>query len=197
MQQKIGILSIKATLSLRATARVLINWRYSILAAIISILFIQLLYWLLNLSLFWYFLTVPTLNPLEKLDVFTSIIATYLSSMPLWQAVAVVSLAVVQGIVISVLVFTIRTQNQLDKKAFSGSAIAGIIAAFSVGCVSCGTSIVAPIIGVFVSGATASLSEAINKIAVVVGLLIALYALYAVGLSAANIQAKQRTTAEL
>ncbi|MEZ6330972.1 MAG: hypothetical protein R3B12_03075 [Candidatus Saccharimonadales bacterium] len=128
------------------------------------------------------------------MDIFSSIIVSYLSSLPLWQAFAVVALAITQGVVISVLLFTVRNNQSVDKKAVGGTGIASIIAMLSVGCVSCGTSIVAPIIGLFVSGATASLSEAINKIAIVVGLIIALYALYAVGLTAANIQAKQKST---
>jgi hypothetical protein len=181
---------LKMKVSASATITVMKNWKYVLLSAVISILFIQLLYWLLNASLFWFFLTTNGLTIIEKADVFISIIGSYLSSLPLWQATAVVMLSIVQGIVISVLIFTVRVQNSLDKRAFGGSALASMIAMVSIGCVSCGTSIIAPIIGIFVSGATVGISEAINKAAVVIGLIIALYALYAVGLSAANVIAK-------
>ncbi len=194
MIQRLQLLKTKAQLSLKASSNVLKSPKYLLFAAIVALLFIQLLYWLLNASLFWYFFTARSLNIIEKMDIFSSIIVSYLSSLPLWQAFAVVSLAITQGVVISVLLFTVRNNQRLDKKAVGGTGIASIIAMLSVGCVSCGTSIVAPIIGLFVSGATASLSEAINKIAIVVGLIIALYALYAVGLTAANIQAKQKST---
>ena len=194
MIQRLQLLKTKAQLSLKASSNVLKSPKYLLFAAIVALLFIQLLYWLLNASLFWYFFTARSLNIIEKMDIFSSIIVRYLSSLPLWQAFAVVSLAITQGVVISVLLFTVRNNQSVDKKAVGGTGIASIIAMLSVGCVSCGTSIVAPIIGLFVSGATASLSEAINKIAIVVGLIIALYALYAVGLTAANIQAKQKST---
>ncbi|HPR10267.1 MAG TPA: hypothetical protein PLJ04_01665 [Candidatus Saccharibacteria bacterium] len=194
MIQRLQLLKTKAQLSLKASSNVLKSPKYLLFAAIVALLFIQLLYWLLNASLFWYFFTARSLNIIEKMDIFSSIIVSYLSSLPLWQAFAVVSLAITQGVVISVLLFTVRNNQSVDKKAVGGTGIASIIAMLSVGCVSCGTSIVAPIIGLFVSGATASLSEAINKIAIVVGLIIALYALYAVGLTAANIQAKQKST---
>ena len=194
MIQRLQLLKTKAQLSLKASSNVLKSPKYLLFAAIVALLFIQLLYWLLNASLFWYFFTARSLNIIEKMDIFSSIIVSYLSSLPLWQAFAVVSLAITQGVVISALLFTVRNNQSVDKKAVGGTGIASIIAMLSVGCVSCGTSIVAPIIGLFVSGATASLSEAINKIAIVVGLIIALYALYAVGLTAANIQAKQKST---
>ncbi|HPD99149.1 hypothetical protein KC871_03580 [Candidatus Saccharibacteria bacterium] len=194
MIQRLQLLKTKAQLSLKASSNVLKSPKYLLFAAIVALLFIQLLYWLLNASLFWYFFTARSLNIIEKMDIFSSIIVSYLSSLPLWQAFAVVALAITQGVVISVLLFTVRNNQSVDKKAVGGTGIASIIAMLSVGCVSCGTSIVAPIIGLFVSGATASLSEAINKIAIVVGLIIALYALYAVGLTAANIQAKQKST---
>ncbi len=194
MIQRLQLLKTKAQLSLKANSNVLKSPKYLLFAAIVALLFIQLLYWLLNASLFWYFFTARSLNIIEKMDIFSSIIVSYLSSLPLWQAFAVVALAITQGVVISVLLFTVRNNQSVDKKAVGGTGIASIIAMLSVGCVSCGTSIVAPIIGLFVSGATASLSEAINKIAIVVGLIIALYALYAVGLTAANIQAKQKST---
>ena len=194
MIQRLQLLKTKAQLSLKASSNVLKSPKYLLFAAIVALLFIQLLYWLLNASLFWYFFTARSLNIIEKMDIFSSIIVSYLSSLPLWQAFAVVALAITQGAVISVLLFTVRNNQSVDKKAVGGTGIASIIAMLSVGCVSCGTSIVAPIIGLFVSGATASLSEAINKIAIVVGLIIALYALYAVGLTAANIQAKQKST---
>ena len=194
MIQRLQLLKTKAQLSLKASSNVLKSPKYLLFAAIVALLFIQLLYWLLNASLFWYFFTARNLNIIEKMDIFSSIIVSYLSSLPLWQAFAVVSLAITQGVVISVLLFTVRNNQSVDKKAVGGTGIASIIAMLSVGCVSCGTSIVAPIIGLFVSGATASLSEAINKIAIVVGLIIALYALYAVGLTAANIQKKKKST---
>lgn len=192
MKNKLLILWIKIQLSAKASFKVFKNWKYLGLAALISLLFIQLLYWLLNPSLLRFFITTPSLTILEKFKIFAEVIGSYLASIPLWQAIVVVSLSIVQGLVISLLIFTIRNQTKLDKKSTIGSTIATVVAMFSVGCVSCGTSIIAPVIGIFVAGASASLSEAINKVAVVFGLLIALYALYAVGLSVANTQAKTK-----
>lgn len=185
------LLHEKIRLSFKSSWSVLTRWRYAVLAVLVAYIFIQILYWLLNASLFWYFLSVPTLNIPEKIEVFSSIVVSYLGSLPLWQAITVIVLSLVQGAVIAVLTYTIRSQQKIDKKAFGGSTLASVVAMFSVGCVSCGTSIIAPIVGIFASGATASLSEAINKVAIVIGLLIAIYALYAVGLSAARILAQQ------
>lgn len=189
-----NIFLTKLQLSLKSIAKVLLNWRYSMIAAFFAVVFINLLYWLLNMSLFWLFITTDVLSPIEKVDLLSSTILSYISSLPFWQAFVIVALSAVQGIVISTLIYVIKSQNKVDKKALSGTTLAGFVGMLSVGCVSCGTSIVAPIIGLFASGASASLSEAIHKVAIVIGLIIALYALYTVGLSAANVQAKSKAS---
>jgi hypothetical protein len=95
-----------------------------------------------------------------------------------------------QGIVIGQIIYILRNQKKLDEKAFGGSAIASAIALFSVGCPSCGTSIITPILSIFVSGASAGLSNTIHQTSVYVGLLFAIYALYTIGQTVAGIHAK-------
>jgi hypothetical protein len=192
MNTRFNLFALKLKTATLANFRVLKNWKYSLFAVLFALVFIQFLYWALNIELFWYFLTAGGLSFIEKADVFSSIISSYLSSLPVWQAFVVVGLALVQGIVIAVLIYIVRTQHKLNKAAFGTTTVASIVAIFSVGCVSCGTSIIAPILAIFVSGSTASLAESINKIAILVGFIIALFAFYAVGKTAANIQAKHK-----
>lgn len=197
MNQKFNLMFLKLKIATKANFKVLKNWKYALFVVIFAFLFIQFLYWMLNIELMWYFITSRTITIIDKFEVFNSIITSYLQSLPLWQSIVVISLALVQGVVIAVLVYIVRSQNSLNKKAVGGSTIAGIIAMFSVGCVSCGTSIIAPILALFVSGSTAGLAESINKVAVVVGLIVALYAFYAVGQTAANIQARVKQSTNL
>jgi hypothetical protein len=189
MKSKIPFI-IKLKLAIKANLKVLSNWKYSLFAVIFAVFFIQFLYWVLNIELLWYFLTSPSLSIIDKTDVFSSITISYLQSLPLWQSFVVIGLSITQGIVIASLIYIFRAQNKLNKKAFGTTTIASLIAMFSVGCVSCGTSIITPVLAIFISGSTASLAEAINKIAILIGFIVALYAFYAVGLSVANTQAR-------
>lgn len=192
MNQRIKLFITKLKVATKANLMIVRGWKYALIVIIFAFSFIQFLYWVLNVELFWYFLTSTTLSLSDKFDVFSSIITSYLASLPLWQAIVVIALSIIQGIVIAVLIYIIRSHSKLSKKAVSGSTIAGIVAIFSVGCVSCGTSIITPILALFVSGSTAGLAESINQIAIIVGLIAASYAFYAVGQTAAGVIAKKK-----
>lgn len=128
----------------------------------------------------------------DKTSILINSAFSYVSSLGALQRIATLLLVVGQGVVMAMLVYVVRTQNKLDPKALGGGAVASIIAVFSVGCVSCGTSIVAPVIGLFFSGATATVSETIHKAAIYASLLIVMYSLYAVGVSASAYIARQK-----
>lgn len=194
MNQKLTLLKLKIGVAANAIWHVIRQWRYALLAAILAVLFMLFLFWVLNLELLWYLLSSPNLTIGEKLSFVTRSTFGYLNEMNPLQAFATIGLVAGQGIVITVLVYIVKTQKKLDPKAIGGSTIAGIIALFGVGCVSCGTSIVAPVIGVFFSGATAGLSETINSIAIYFSFAIVVYALYAVGSTASTFIAKERFT---
>ena len=190
MNKQLQFFIIKLKIATKANLKVLSNWKYALFAFVFAIVFIQFLYWVLNIELLWYFLSSTSLSIVDKLDVFSSIILSYLKSLPLWQSTVVVGLSITQGVVIASLIYIFRAQNRLNKRAFGTTTIASLIAMFSVGCVSCGTSIIAPVLAIFISGSTASLAESINKISILVGFIVALYAFYAVGQATANVHAK-------
>ena len=192
MKQRCSLFWLKLGVSARAILYILKRWRYALLAAILAFGFLLLLSWLLNFELLWYILSSPNLTFAEKMSFVWRSTIGYLADMAPLQALATIALVAGQGIVFTVLVYVAKTQRKLDPKALGGSTIASIIALFSVGCVSCGTSIVAPVVGLFFSGATASLSEAINSVAIYVSLAIVLYALYAVGSTASTFVARER-----
>lgn len=187
-----SLFRLKLAVAARAILHILGQWRYTLLAAVLAFGFLILLFWLLNLELLWYILSSQYLAFGEKVSFVLRSTVGYLTDMPPLQALATLLLVIGQGIVFTILVYIAKTQRKLDPKALGGSTIASIIALFSVGCVSCGTSIVAPVIGLFFSGATASLSETINSVAIYVSLAIVTYALYAVGSTASTFIAKER-----
>lgn len=187
------LLKAKLLIAVKSIGYVLKDWRYSLLAVVMAFLFLLLIYWLLNFDLLWFLMSSGQLSPIDKISILAMSAISYVGSLAALQRIATLLLVIGQGIIIAMLVYIVRTQNKLDSKALGGGAIASIIAVFSVGCVSCGTSIVAPVIGLFFSGATATVSETIHKAAIYLSLVIVLYSLYAVGISASAYIARQKS----
>jgi hypothetical protein len=189
---QIALFKAKLTVAAKSTIFVLKNWRYSLLASVLAFLFLLLIYWLLNIDLLWFLMSSDQLSFADKIALLVKSAFSYVSSLGALQRIATLLLVIGQGVVIAMLVFVVRTQNTLDSKALGGGVIASIIAVFSVGCVSCGTSIVAPVVGLFFSGASVAVSDSIHKAAIYVSLIIVLYSLYAVGVSASTYVARQK-----
>jgi len=190
MKDKINLIRLKTKISLLAVIRTYKNYWYIVLSVLIAVLFFEFLYWFLNYKLFWFLLTSGSLDVIEKFNLIFGSSLNYFSGKSVIQSLAVVLLSVLQGVVIAQIIFILRNQKTIDGKAFSGSLIASAVALFSVGCVSCGTSIVTPILSIFVSGVSAGLSESIHQASIYIGLIFAFYALFAIGQTVANIQAK-------
>lgn len=189
---RIQLLKLKITVAARAILHVLKQWRYALLALVVAVVFLLFLIWILNLELLWFLLSSPNLTFAEKISFVSRSTFGYLTDLAPLQTIVTIGLVIGQGIIIAVLAYIVKTQRKIDPKALGSSTVASIIALFSVGCVSCGTSIVAPILGLFFSGATASLSETINSVAVYISFAIVLYALYAVGSTASTYIAREQ-----
>lgn len=190
IKDRIELFLMKSRLSLGAIARTLKNYKYFLLAILISFLFFEFLYWSLNYNLLWFFVVTPNLSILEKINLILSTAISYFYTVSIWQSLAIFALSIIQGVVLAQVVFIVKYQKRLDVKAFGGSTIASLVALLGVGCPSCGSSLVAPVVGLFVSGVSVGLTESIHQVSVFVGLLFAVYALYAIGQNTANIYAK-------
>ena len=190
---QIALFKAKLIVAAKSTIYVLKNWRYSLLAFVLAFLFLLLIYWLLNIHLLWFLMSSDRLSFADKITFLVKSAFSYVSSLGVLQRIATLLLVMGQGVVIAMLVYVVRTQNKLDSKALGGGVIASFIAVFSVGCVSCGTSIVAPVVGLFFSGASVAVSDSIHKTAIYVSLIIVLYSLYAVGVSASTYVARQKS----
>ena len=100
-----------------------------------------------------------------------------------------IAISLVQGQSIAALVYTLRHQQKFDAVAITGGSVAGFLAIIGLGCPACGTSLVTPIVAIFVSGSAIAVSESITHIALPLALLVGLYGLYAIGLKAASARA--------
>lgn len=190
MKQRLILFFLKFKISLLAILKTYKNYKYIILSLIIAFLFFEFLYWFLNGQLFMYLMGSGNLSILDKINLITSTTVGYFQTVSIWQSSAVVILSILQGIVIGQIIYILKNQNKLDEKAFGGSAIASVIALFSVGCPSCGTSIITPVLSIFVSGASVGLTDAVHEASIYIGLLFAVYALYSIGQTVAGIHAK-------
>lgn len=159
--------------------------QYTLLAAVISILFYELIFWFLNLGLAQYLLTTPFLTIADKLELIVgsySGIFTYPFST---LAMTLFLVSVLQGLAIAALSCTIR-RDQQDKrsilKGLSGTGVAGIFSVFGLGCAACGTSLVMPILTLLFASSSVALAETVGLYSAYVALIAAVISLYLVGL---------------
>lgn len=192
MKQKLKFFITKLQLSMRTIGWVLTQWRYALLATAFAILFFELIYWLFNLSVLTTILTSGNVTPLEKLEVLASPVQAIASAEGMTTALLILILAIIQGINLAVLTYTIKHQPKVDQKLVGGSTVVTFLAVLGLGCPACGTSLITPIVAVFVSGSAVAVSERIAAIVTPIALLVALYGMYVVGLRAATIRAQQQ-----
>lgn len=116
------------------------------------------------------------------------------SGVLLFTLMLLVSLA--QGVTIASLTYIFRHQNKIDTSLLGGSSVVGLLALLGLGCPACGTSLLTPLVAIFVSGSAVAVSEKIMNVILPFALLMGIYGLYVVGLKLANVRVTTNTTAE-
>ncbi len=154
-----------------------------------AFVFFELIYWLFNTSVLRIVLSSANLNLLEKLHFVVSPLWSLAATNGAYTAGLMIALSLVQGQSLAALAYTLRHQQKFDAAAIGGGSVAGLLAVIGLGCPACGTSLVTPIVAIFVSGSTVALSESITRIALPIALIVGLYGLYAIGLKAATARA--------
>ncbi|NCU37576.1 hypothetical protein EOL96_00730 [Candidatus Saccharibacteria bacterium] len=186
MTQRLSLLLMKLRLSAKSIGKLLVQWRYAVLAMVIAVLFFELIYWLFNASVLISIMTSPQVSISEKIAVLASPFEAIGQASGIGLLSLIISLAIVQGISIAALTFVIRHQKKLDDKLVSGSSFVTLLAIIGLGCPACGTSLITPIVALFVSGSAVAVSEQITVFVTPIALAIALYGLYVIGLRVAN-----------
>ncbi len=177
---------LRIIVSLRASWTILRKWKYGLSAGAVAIGFFLFLFWSLNLNLLWFLIRAQRLSLGDKLHVILGSPLDGIIQSGLVQGGATLLLVGLQGVVISVLVYSLRRQATTSRQAVGGSFLASAAALLGVGCVSCGTSIIAPIASLFVAGAAAEVGKQIHDTLIYVAVLAVLYALYTSGATAAR-----------
>jgi hypothetical protein len=187
MVQSIQLALIKIQLSIKTVFFVLTRWKYFLLAVGVSFLFFELMYWAFNLNVLFIILSSWKLSIIEKLEVLAS--PLFSSSGPT-AAILMVVLSAIQGMNISILAYIIRKQKKIDVKLAGESSLIGVLAIIGLGCPSCGTSLITPIVALFMSTSAVAVSEKITAVMLPLAIILGLYGLYSVGIKAANIRSQ-------
>lgn len=166
--------------------RVLVRPRYALLAAIVAFGFAVIVFLLINYG-FYGSLLFSKLSIIDKINVLGNMITQMsVDLLTTLDGLLLLIVSLLQGISIAILVFVIKKNRQPGNAAparqLGVSGFTAVAAAIGLGCVPCGTSILLPIISVFLSGSVAA--SAINGVSLailVLALLLSLYALSRTG----------------
>lgn len=193
MKNRYEFLKIKARLSLKTVMWIMSKWRYAIAALLISIFFFELIYWVFNLNIFWSVISSTKISLFDKLSFMASPLESVVQLSGYASAITMILLSITQGISIAILIFIIRHQKKVDSEMVGRSSLIGILAIIGLGCPACGTSLLTPIIAIFVSGSAVTVSEQITIITLPIALLISIYGLYTLGLKGATVKVMATT----
>lgn len=185
MKNRATLFVLKLKVSARTIAWVLRQWRYALIGVVGAAMFFELVYWLFNVSLFSAIMS-GHLTLLEKLQFLMSPFVTIGQSNGAIVAILMVALAILQGLTIALLVYTVRRQRKFDMAAVGSGSFVGLLAMVGLGCPACGTSLITPVVALFVSGSAVSISESITLISLPLAILIAVYGMYTLGVRAAG-----------
>ena len=189
-KQKLELQKMKLKIATSALFWLFKMPRYLLLALLLAFAFYEFIFWAFNLSLLNLLLFSQLLSFSDKLSLFLSPIKNALAISGYWYFGLMLILALVQGLTLSALIFTIRHQQKVEGKVIGGSAVASVLAAIGLGCPTCGTSLVAPVVTLFVSGSTVAISKTITTILLPIAILVGLYGLYIIGTRVASIRSR-------
>lgn len=174
----------KTKVSLIGTVQVLTRWQYLLLTLCVAILF-SMLFGVLSVGSAKWNLLLSSLPTADKLSILGEALLSVLQNANTFAGFVVLLTVLLQGVVITLLVFTMKRQRktQREREAISGgvgeSAFATIIATLGLGCSACGTSLVIPLIS-FISSSAAFLGTVATTVAVLAVLLL-LHSLWRMG----------------
>lgn len=182
---------IKLKLSLKSVGTVIVRPLYAGYAFISAFLFMQLILWGTNFSLAQYILTTGNISFVSKVDFFASSTRDVFANIFIPANTLLIIVSVLQGLVISTLLYVIKYNRSVDKKALGGSVFAAALATIGLGCVACGTSLLVPIVAIFASSSAAVITKSLTTPVLILSIFISLFSLYKAGLQASTVIAHE------
>jgi hypothetical protein len=126
------------------------DFSYWVIAGVAAVLFFFINLWLLNLGYLKYLVRHSSVGFLDKVISFFNIKILVLTRLMPLEFAIVVSIALLTGINIAMAIYLMR-RNLLVRGTRRLAGISAVAALLGVGCLSCGTSLLAALIGVVAS----------------------------------------------
>lgn len=158
--------------------------RYAVSMTLLAFVFALLVYLVINFGIYGSLLTssLSLLGKIQAAGLMTDAMFRDMSSTANGALLLVV--AILQGISLGLLIFTIRRNKKMNVRGIGGGGAAAIFATLGLGCVPCGTSIILPIVSIVFSSSAYAAAN-IASVAVLVGaFLVSLYSIYQLGFAA-------------
>lgn len=156
--------------------------KYVFLAIVLAFLISILIYFSINFN-FYASLLSSGLPILDKFGVVWLLISSMFGSYFTDSfGLLLLVLSMLQGVALALLIYNFKTNKKLDAKTATGSSIATAAAIVGLGCVSCGTSLLIPIMTLIFSSSAYAFLDAANTIVLVLASVLSLYAIYKMGL---------------
>ena len=189
-----SLVGLKIKLSVSSFTKLLQNYKYSVFALTVAVVFFEFMYWAFNFDVFRVIMLSSNVSFTEKINVLLSPIEAIGAASGIHVVTMMIVLSVLQGINIAALTYIIRHQQKVDSKLLGGGSFVGILALIGLGCPACGTSLLTPLIAVFVSGSAVAIAEQITLIALPFAIAMSLYGMYVLGQRLATVRAQQKAT---
>ena len=177
---KFARFSDQTKLAFVGAGMVLKHPRYLTIAILSAVLFALIFTLTSSGSTDWNLLT-SSLPFVDKLKVLLSLFVRIWTNSISLEGFFVLLLSSLQGIAISLLFFTYHHQKKLDTSSATNSSIASIIALFGLGCSSCGTSLLSPLLNLFFASSAYILVDSISSIIMIIAFTLSLYAVRRLG----------------
>lgn len=176
----------KTTLSAQGVIRVIGKWQY-LLSALAIMLISGIILGLTSTGSASWNLLLSSLPIADKLGVIGQSLTGLIQGAVTPYGLIVLLIILLQGITLSLAIFNITEQRQVNKKrkstvGTSEPILATIIATLGVGCSTCGTSLIAPLIGALAG--SAALLGAITTTMLALATTLLLHSLWSLGYSA-------------
>ena len=128
------------------------HFRYLLLALIISLAVLVLATWIPNLPLIWQVITSPTINLVEKVSFLASLVSSIKTNFSATSATYTVLIAGLFGINVAMITYHLRQRKKVGSQSL-GAGIGGFISGiFGIGCATCGSFIIAPLLALVGAG---------------------------------------------
>ncbi len=144
---------------------------------------------MLKPTVFWVLMTSQHLSISDKLQQLIGPFSYTYTQNGFAITAIMLLLALAQGLSLAAVIYVLRHQPKLDEALLGEGVLVSFIALIGLGCPACGTSLITPIVAMFVSGSATAVSQVIARIILPIALLIGLYGLYTIGLRVATIRA--------